>query len=927
MVGAGTVCAATARVREAGANMIKERLEAIGAAIVAQALNAGSALWAGVTFIGAMVTALYRRLWETFVWAFRGVFIPKVASPLEVLKHYLLVLFLSMGLLALAWAGKLVYSPPLVITVMDLPAQLKGESWINPELSRTLINEIERMRTVVKGDRDPAFEAVLNPPNVVIKSEVFSLNVQEQILTPLGSLLGFGQGEVRLALTCFHPGCPRTKDPDCIEAIPEPRPAAKPPEKQYLCLRLTADVQRGRSQRRLTSRLVLNNDTFQLEMTKHMTRIAEAVTSVADPATAALYFYRRVREEGAATRSVTSDPEITAELRGEAFRAAEQAENDAVSGCWAHAVRAHLALLRREFKLAQVYIDHARDIPWYRHLAKGKLPVDCQRLVAIAEMEFARRLALPANLASKSTFAEDQDEDGNAGGGGETTTYPEYPNDTNDKRIAAAHAMITDTAERYGGSAAMARFFGKSFDLDLVDALALARSEIGWGWFTRTDQCRLLRREAVPVELEPDLKTGWPRRPTAGDVAVDEDFIRVRTAAWRAIQASVDKINKLSTEPYPSLTRQAAIDFLERLAVNVDCIETIQSVAENFFLNHPHDAKVAQVFGLVTEELAMKTTRSLRRPVTEDDRNKKPLVRARGIYARMVDTGDDKSDVFAIGRLAFITEALFADAGNKSIPEFGPNLDTLQIVTRAWKRYQQQLYPTASRHYAEHIVAFWGSLLLRFYPALAEADLSKDSSRPAAVSPEQMKAAMAHYAEFHRAWDVMFPNATVRRLADLPRMDGIGTRVGCLCMLSFATYQHELADFLILNVNRWQRRTITIDNCKEDMIPTLQTGVPSQIARAETSTAQAVARAKAAISRANPAPLSLYVTLARAESDHEKAKEAVKQAKRIVELSTKGLEERQATLNKAEAACFARPTTASAPNLPPESTHPPAAAP
>src|SRR4030095_13882318 len=146
-----------------------------------------------------------------------------------------------MGVLALLWAGKQVIRPPLVITVMDLPAPVKNESWINPELSRTLINEIERMRAVVKGDRDPAFEAVLNPPNVVIKSEVFSLNVQEQILTPLGSLLGFGQGDVRLALTCFQPNCTRTSDSDCTQLVPEPK-TAKAPEKLYLSLRLTADI-------------------------------------------------------------------------------------------------------------------------------------------------------------------------------------------------------------------------------------------------------------------------------------------------------------------------------------------------------------------------------------------------------------------------------------------------------------------------------------------------------------------------------------------------------------------------------------------------------------------------------------------------------------------------------------------------------------
>ena len=57
----------------------------------------------------------------------------------------------------------------------------------------------------------------------MIKTGEFSLNVQEQILTPLGSLLGFGQGEVRLAVTCYHPGCLRTSDNECHDMIPTPK--------------------------------------------------------------------------------------------------------------------------------------------------------------------------------------------------------------------------------------------------------------------------------------------------------------------------------------------------------------------------------------------------------------------------------------------------------------------------------------------------------------------------------------------------------------------------------------------------------------------------------------------------------------------------------------------------------------------------------
>jgi hypothetical protein len=951
--------------------MFMLRLKAIGSALAQLARNVGNVIWTGVEFIAAKLLALCRRVWETFVWALRGVFIPKVASPFEVLKHYLAVLSMALGVMALFWAGRQVVSPPLVITVMDLPASLKSESWINPELPRTLINEIERMRSIVKGDRDPAFEAVLNPPNIVIKTGEWSLNVQEQILTPLGSLLGFGQGEVRLALTCFQPNCARTRDADCTDIILEPK-TVKASERPYLCLRLTADIQRGRAQRRLTSRLILNNDTYQLEMTKQMTRIAEAVTSVADPATAALYFYRRVYEEGAATRSVTSDPEVIAELRGEAFRAAEQAESDAVSECWAHAVRAHLALIRREFRLADAYIERARNIPWYRHLVKGKFPIECQRLVAIAEMEFARRLARPARLAINTPFAEETDSPPNPDDDDSETSavsesalrsaYPEYTADADDKRLKAADALITETGRRYAGNATVATFLGKSFDDDLVDALGLAKSEIGLGWFTPTDQCRLLRGEAVPVELEPDLATGRARAPAAQDARVDEDFVRLRTATWQVIQGSVEMIREPSTDPYLPLKRQAAIDFLEQLASNVDCIEEIQKIAERFFLNHPHDAKVAQLFGLVTEEAAMRVTRSLTRPATWKDRGNKMLQRARAIYARMVDIGDDKSDVFALARLAFITEAFLADGGDKSLRKFGPNPDTLTTITRAWRRYQQQLYPTAARHHAEQIVTFWGSLLLRFYPKLVHLDLSGEVTRPGDAGIDEMRSAIEQFTEFHRAWQVLFPSTPIRNLGDLARLDHIGPRIACLCMLSHAIYENEVADFLIVNVNKWQqRRSIALDGCKQDMVPhfnvpppvlwnnvaaiqrlskaksdfdAAQDPKPPELLRklkdAERRDAnsrqnwmrhaarsvhadrrlaeQRRNRIKAAIDAAgDKVPVDLRANFVMANAAHEKAAEAISRAEEDAEEARQSIPKKVETLEKAQAACLPAP--------------------
>ena len=270
-----------------------------------------------------------------------------------------------MGFATLLWTGKQILYPPIVITVAELPEPVRKEYWLNTDIARALVDQIERMRAVVKGERDPTFEAVLNPPNIVVKSGDWSLNVQEQLLTPLGSLLGRSHGEVYLALTCFHPGCARTLDSDCREPTSGPKVNARengepsaagamPQAAHYLCLRLVADIRRGRVHKRITTRLNLNNQTFKATIAKEMTRIAKELTTLADPATAALYFYLRVKQEGAAPRSSNNDAEQISELREEVYKAAGQAQaQDAVSACWAHSVRARMAIDRREYSLAR----------------------------------------------------------------------------------------------------------------------------------------------------------------------------------------------------------------------------------------------------------------------------------------------------------------------------------------------------------------------------------------------------------------------------------------------------------------------------------------------------------------------------------------------------------------------------------------------
>src|SRR5262245_23575573 len=371
----------------------------------------GAKVWAGVCAFGRLVQWLL---------------VPKGDAPLDVLKHYASVLTVLIGAGALLWSAKQIAYPPLVITVAKLPDPLEKENWLNPELSRTLIGEIERLRAVVKGERDPAFEAVLNPPNIIVKTGEWSLNVQEQIRTPLRSLFGRGQGEVHLALNCYPPGCARTTDKACRDLAPLKASDSKVPEsttadgktapKQYLCLRLTADIQRGLSHYRLTPRLIVSPD--DAEMTDAMARVAEAVTTVADPATATLYFYRRIREE---KRNPNVAPDVIADLVSEASKAAVQAEtNDAVSACWAHTIRAHLAVDRREFSLAEVYLARAKNISFFSHLAQLTSPSACRRLIMIADMEFARQLA-----------QSDENE-----------TYPPHTDNNNSKRVAKAFSRV-----------------------------------------------------------------------------------------------------------------------------------------------------------------------------------------------------------------------------------------------------------------------------------------------------------------------------------------------------------------------------------------------------------------------------------------------------------------------------------------------------
>ena len=771
---------------------------AAGSAMIAERLRIAawpSAFGAAVLWLGAKLLSFWLMVARWILGFLHAIAVPKNDAPADILKHYGSVFGVLIGFGALVWTVLQILYPPLVITVNKLPAQLESENWLNSELSRTLLAQLERMRAVVKGERDPAFEAVLNPPNIVVKTGDWSLNVQEQILTPLGTLLGRGQGEVHLAVTCYQPNCARTSDPECRDPIKKDDPKA--PERQYLCLRLTADIYRGKLHRRLTPRLTLTNDTYEVDLARQMSRVAEAVTSTADPTTAALYFYRRVRQEGEAARSITNDLDVIAELRGEAFKAAEQSEKqDTVAKCWAHSVRAHLAIDRREFSLAEGYLSRARNLSWWDHLSHFTLKSDCERLIALAEMEFARQLARSAAYPA----------------------YPPHPEDNDGKRVSAAHSRIGRLLDH--NAVAWAGFIRNRIDrADLRGALEMARAEIGLAWFTQADQCRLLDGHPGPVEFEPDPMSGESRE-TAYQDGVDDSLRQIRFAVWPTIKETVDKLQALTAErPLPPLTRQAAMDFLELFAFNEVCTDNVQAIAHQVYLAHPSDAKVTQTFAAMTEAAAMRKSRNLQQPAAAKDRGNLMLGYAKSLYERLVDIGDDKADIIALNRLAFITEAFYADGGDTFPRRIGPIPETLSTVLRAWRRYQQQYYPSDTRHHAEFLVSFWGSLLLRFYPDFAGEDLTTDAVSESVKNKEQLKKARTNFADFQRALRVLFPSAQAARLADLSALDGIGTRISCLCMLSHVVYQNELADFLIARIHKWQDVKANMSKCRDDLIP------------------------------------------------------------------------------------------------------------
>jgi hypothetical protein len=747
-------------------------------------------------FVGLVSTLVAGMAWMlTKLVAFgRWLLVPLGGTPFDAVKHYASLLLALIGLGAFAWAGAQLAYPPIVITMAKLPSQIETENWISSEIPRSVIDQIERMRAVVEDERNPTFQTVLNPPNIVVKTAEWSINIHEQILVPLGSLLGRNPGEVHLNLACLHPGCVRTMDAECQSPIfRETDPAASTAQpNRYLCLRLIGDIRRGAIHRRLTLRLALSNSTHDADTTRQMARVAEAVASVGDPATAALYFYRRAKLEGAAPQSFTNDPNIVAELRGQAFSAAEQADaQDVSSACWAHSVRAHLAIDRREFRVAEGFIDRARDIPWWRHLLQLTNPFDCYRLTVSADIALTRQL-------SRSSESE---------------THPPHLDDTDRRRHKETHLRMTQIVAAVGGGPGFSwrrLLLRPLFGEEHFQALRFARAEVALSWFSVADYCALANRASFH-EGAGSAHSLLVSTFNANEDGQDQDewdalleiARKQRPTAWRTILAAVKVVEDLPAgRKFQPLAAQAALDFLERLANGNSC-HSVRDLVERFYLKHQESPRAANLLAELFEAAAIAEVDDDLSDTEKENENKNQqryLNYARSLYERSVDIGDDRIDVRALGRLAVLDTAFDARFQTEDIDLMkrdrtlnGPPRAVLQHLMRAWKRFEGQLYPTDTTHHVEMLLAHWGGMLLASYPQeIVTAELTEKSP------DEKIKGAAQQMAEYQRIVRVLVPNAGASRLAELPKLPFIGARIGCYCMLARMSDRTENATRLFL---------------------------------------------------------------------------------------------------------------------------------
>jgi hypothetical protein len=358
---------------------------------------------------------------------------------------------------------------------------------------------------------------------------------------------------------------------------------------------------------------------------------------------------------------------------------------------------------------------------------------------------------------------------------------------------------------------------------------------------------------------------------------------------------------------------------MSRVARNTICTEGVVAILQKLDLNHPNDARVTQLLIAITEAAGLRKTASLNRPAGGQDRGNRMIEFAQRIYQRLVATGADQSGS-ALTRLAVFSEARNAEDGEDTKVYNGPIDETLQSLKRAWQRHERDI--NASREHGELIVSIWGMALLRSYPeAILTTDFSHASEEE--IASTEYRGALVHKVEFEAALRTLYPAARpLSRLADLPHVKEIGPRIGCLCMLSYVTLKHELQDFFIGRVDRWQKQKPDQTACRRDLIPAIQTTVPQRLRVMVSSTARQVQEAETRLQNAESKTQELQDDLEKKKSALASLQEQSSKAEADAAVNSETFQKKSETRTRAAEVCYVTPPAPPAASV---SATPPAA--
>jgi hypothetical protein len=175
------------------------------------------------------------------------------------------------------------------------------------------------------------------------------------------------------------------------------------------------------------------------------------------------------------------------------------------------------------------------------------------------------------------------------------------------------------------------------------------------------------------------------------------------------------------------------------------------------------------------------------------------------------------------------------------------------------------------------ILSFWGSILLASYPQdVVNANLlSKTQDR-------NVRDAAAKKKDFQAALQILFPGGQPAKLAEFPQLDGIGARIGCLCLLIRMSERNEKATSFFLNtVDDWQKRRAgfrNIASCAFDLAPSMSGEVSPDLKDTADKKKKAFESAKSAASNDRTATAETKQRLETAREELQQAKQALDKA-------------------------------------------------